>query len=401
MNLVECLTFLEVLNDLNTQSDADEFFLKVHAEVRECDRPIAYGGAYQDLLQGVSNLKSAYQDLRSQLDHIKQSVHNRLLELDQQHLKTSYDTWQGGELHAMSHALLNRKHLIDPVTNGILGERLKIKTNWQWPALVIRPFHAWHVDSMVASDPLYFADTDPDLLAVTDSWFTPEYQRRLCKYVFKETQPQMFGQLPLSQFGLVYASFFLNFRPIEMITKYLAEVLGLLRPGGYFVFTFNNCDTISGAQLFERYSGSYTPARIVKAEAEKIGYEVVFEFSDAGATSWLELRKPGTLSSIRSGQTLAVIKNLPNVAPVYEPENRPPEAYRGPPLDIDQHDDPMYNEVNILLDICKMLGVDSAYTVSKGQPNVKKMRKAIMEHLKTERFPSEKISRLLEKRKPQ
>lgn len=401
MNLVECLTFLEVLNDLNTQYYADDFFLKVHAEVQECDRPIAYGGAYQNLLTSVGNLKSAYGDLRSQLNHIKQSIHTRLSDLDHLHLKTSYDTWHGGELHALSYAILNRRHIIDPVTNGILGERLKIKTNWQWPALVIRPFHAWHVDSMVACDPLYFADTDPDLLAATDDWFTPEYQRRLCKYVFKETQPQMFGQLPLSQFGLIYASFFLNFRPIEMITKYLAEVLGLLRPGGYFVFTFNNCDTISGAQLFERFSGSYTPARIVKAEAEKIGYEVVFEFSDAGATSWLELRKPGTLSSIRSGQTLAVIKNLPNVVPVYEPENRPPEAYRGPPLDIDQHDNPMYNEVNILLDICKMLGVDSANTVSKGQPNVKKMRKAIMEHLKTERFPSEKITRLLEKRKPQ
>ena len=401
MNLVECLTFLEVLNDLNTQPDADEFFVKVHSEVRECDRPIAYGGAYQNLLTSVDNLKSAYGDLRSQINNLKQSVHNRLLEMDESHLKTSYDTWHGGELHVLSHAILNRRHLIDPVTNGILGERLKIKTNWQWPALVIRPFHAWHVDAMVACDPLYFVDTDRDLVAATDSWYTPEYQRRLCKYVFRESHEQMFGQLPVSQFGLVYAAFFLNFRPIEMIKQYLAEVLGLLRPGGYFVFTFNNCDTISGAQLFERFSGSYAPARLVKAAAEKIGYEIAFEFSDAGATSWLELRKPGTLSSIRSGQTLAVIKNLTHVVPVHEPENRPPEAYRGPPIDIDPHDDHMYNEVNILLDICKMLGVDSANTVSKGQLSVKKMRKAIMEHLKSERFPSEKIARLLEKRKTQ
>lgn len=399
MNLVECLTFLEVLNDLDTQSDADEFFVKVHSEVRECDRPIAYGGAYQNLLTSVDNLKSAYGDLRSQINNLKQSVHNRLLEMDQSHLKTSYDTWHGGELHALSHAILNRRHLIDPVTNVILGERLKIKTSWQWPALVMRPFHAWHADAMVACDPLYFVDTDRDLLAATDSWYTPEYQRRLCKYVFRESHEQMFGQLPMSQFGLVYAAFFLNFRPIEMIKQYLAEVLGLLRPGGYFVFTFNNCDTISGAQLFERFSGSYAPARLVKAEAERIGYEIVFEFNDVGATSWLELRKPGTLSSIRSGQTLALIKN--NLPIPLMPENTPLEPDRGPPLDIDPHDDPMYNEVNILLDICKMLEVDFANTVSKGQLNVKKMRKAIMEHFKSEQFPSEKITRLLEKRKTQ
>ena len=397
MNLVECLTFLEVLDELDTESDAEEFFLKVDAEVRECNRPIDNGLAYHQLLGNADTFKKAYTDIRSQINDIRQSIHNRLIELDQQHLITSYDTWHGGEAHAMSHAILNRRHIIDPITENILGVRLKIKTSWQWPALVIRPFHAWHVDSMVACDPLYFADTDSDLLAATDTWFTPEYQRRLCKYQFDEQSTHMLAKLPDSQFGLIYAAFFLNFRPIEMIKRYLSEVLFLLRPGGYFVFTFNNCDTISGAQLFERFSGSYTPGRLVKAEAEKIGYEVVYEFSDAGATSWLELRKPGKLNSIRAGQTLALIKNNPSLPPQILPE--PPEPNRGPPLDIDPHDDPMYNEVNILLDICKMLGIDSSATVSKGQANVKKMRKAITQHLHADQFPAEKISRLLEKRK--
>jgi SAM-dependent methyltransferase len=322
-----------------------------------------------------------------------------LIELDQQHLITSYDTWHGGEAHAMSYAILNRRHLIDPITENVLGVRLKMKTSWQWPALVIRPFHAWHVESMVASDPLYFADTDSDLLAVTESWFTPDYQRRLCKYQINEQSQQMLAKLPDSQFGLVYAAFFLNFRPIEIIKQYLAEILSLLRPGGYFVFTFNNCDTVSGAQLFERFAGSYTPGRLVKQEAEKIGYEIVYEFSDAGATSWLELRKPGKLDSIRAGQTLALIKNDPSLPPPPVPDYKPPEPSRGPPLDIDPHDDPMYNEVNILLDICKMLGIDTNTVISKGQPSVKKMRKVIAQHLHTEKFPAEKISRLLEKRK--
>jgi hypothetical protein len=46
-----------------------------------------------------------------------------------------------------------------------------------------------------------------------------------------------------------------------------------------------------------------------------------------------------------------------------------------------------------------MLGIDSSATVSKGQANVKKMRKAITQHLHADQFPAEKISRLLEKRK--
>lgn len=399
MNLLECLTMLEDLQDLDTESDANDFFKKVQAEVQECNVSLAYGGIYQNLWTASDTLVKVYQDLRSQINVLKQHVRDRLEVIDQENLKISYENYVGGEAHAMSFAVMNRKHVLDPITNGILETRLKLKTDWQTPALVLRPLHACLIDHLVPCDPMYFVDTDSDLLAATESWFTPPYQRRLCKYLFSEQDDRMLGKLPLNQFGLVYSSFFLNFRPMELIEKYLAEVLGLLRPGGYFVFTFNNCDAISGAQLFERSAGSYTPARLVKKAAEKIGYEIIFEFSDANATSWLELRKPGSYTSIRAGQTLAAIKTNPHIRRPVEPENRPPEPDRGPPLDIDPHDNPMYNEVNILLDICEMLGIDSANTVTKGQPNVKKMRKAITQHLNTERFPAEKISRLLEKRK--
>ena len=269
MNLVELLTFLEVLKEVDTESEADVFFKQIKSEVRECDRPVTYGHTFQSLQQSYDQLKTAYQEYQTQIYTIKQLTNQRIQAFDQQSLLDSYNRWDGGERHEMSHAILNRRHLIDPVTEAILGVRLKMKVSWQWPALVFRPFHAWHVESLVGCDPMYFIDTDKDLLAATDSYFTPEYQRRICRYEFKEHNDQpMLSQLPVSQFGLVYAPFFLNFRPMEMIQQYLLEVLGLLRPGGYFVFTFNNCDTVSGAQLFERFSGSYAPGRLVKAAAE-------------------------------------------------------------------------------------------------------------------------------------
>jgi hypothetical protein len=41
--------------------------------------------------------------------------------------------------------------------------------------------------------------------------------------------------------------------------------------------------------------------------ATTIGFEIEFTWSDDGPATWIELRKPGELTSLRGGQTLAKI----------------------------------------------------------------------------------------------
>ena len=52
---------------------------------------------------------------------------------------------------------------------------------------------------------------------------------------------------------------------------------------------------------------SYVPARKIKSYAEKIGFDILYHHRGAGDVVWLEIKKPGTIESIRGGQSLAKI----------------------------------------------------------------------------------------------
>jgi hypothetical protein len=69
--------------------------------------------------------------------------------------------------------------------------------------------------------------------------------------------------------------------------------------------TFNDCDYWQGVALVERYYSCYTPGFLVKELATSLGYEIEFSYNNNTNITWLELKKPGKLQSLRGGQTLA------------------------------------------------------------------------------------------------
>lgn len=73
------------------------------------------------------------------------------------------------------------------------------------------------------------------------------------------------------------------------------------------MMTFNDCDNEKAVRLAENYYACYTPGRLVRAMAEQIGYEIYFVWNDNVPTTWIELQRPGTLATLRGGQTLAKI----------------------------------------------------------------------------------------------
>ena len=62
-----------------------------------------------------------------------------------------------------------------------------------------------------------------------------------------------------------------------------------------------------GLRVVEKTYGFYTPGKRVKATAKRIGYQQQFTWNDKQNLTWLELRKPGALDSLKGGQTLAKI----------------------------------------------------------------------------------------------
>jgi SAM-dependent methyltransferase len=138
--------------------------------------------------------------------------------------------------------------------------------------------------------------------------FPEEYQARLRPYVVDELKStQWLKQIPDSQFGVCLVFNLFNFRPLEVIKQYLTEIYQKLKPGGVCLMTFNDCDRDKAVMLVEQHFASYTPGKLIQELTLNIGYEPIFKWHDGGPNTWLEIKKPGELTSLRGGQTLAKI----------------------------------------------------------------------------------------------
>jgi SAM-dependent methyltransferase len=211
-------------------------------------------------------------------------------------------------IHETAEYILNRRPEITAETEQFYCTRIVRYNSWQHPAMIIRPGREIYINELLASDPLYLVDESRDLLQPAMSQFNEQYQQRLRPYTINErNSDKILEKLPDGQFGLVFAYNFFNFRPFEIIRKYLTEIYEKLRPGGALVMTFNDCDRAKGVMLVEQHFCCYTPGYLVRELAQSLGYRVTFSWTDQGPSTWLELQKPGNFVSLRGGQALAKI----------------------------------------------------------------------------------------------
>jgi len=164
---------------------------------------------------------------------------------------------------------------------------------------------------MVGCDPLYIIDRDYELLQPSLERFPKLYQNRLRSYTTNDWSDQpILERIPNNQFGVCLACNVFNYRPLEIIRRYLEEIYIKLRPGGVLLMTYNDCDRAQAVMLVEQFCASYTPGYLIQDLTQNVGFELTYTWSDGGPSVWLELRKPGQLISNRGGQALAKIHNV-------------------------------------------------------------------------------------------
>jgi len=220
---------------------------------------------------------------------------------------TEYGTYDEQTNINVDQQMLDREIEMDEDTKKMLSDRLKSYIDWKYPGLIIRPGKETFISDFVGLDPLYLVDHSDRLLEPCTEQFTPEYKRRLRFYLESPTSTNVLADLPDNQFGLCLVYNFFEFTPLEVIEQYLEKIFKKLRPGGTLSMTFNDCDRAHCVILAEKRFSFYTPGNRVRAAAKRIGFKQMFTWHNNGNLTWLELRKPGELTSIRGGQTLAKI----------------------------------------------------------------------------------------------
>jgi SAM-dependent methyltransferase len=267
------------------------------------------------LAEHAKTLQLKRQEIQQTFDVFENNLNELKIELKQLIETTekpwfveSYRLYEQEMIHESTEYILNRRPEITAETEQFYRTRIVRYNSWQHPAMIIRPGREIYINELLASDPLYLVDESHDLLVPAMSQFNEQYQQRLRPYTINErNSDKILEKLPNGQFGLVFAYNFFNFRPFEIIRKYLAEIYQKLRPGGALVMTFNDCDRAKGVMLVEQHFCCYTPGYLVRELAQSLGYRVTFSWTDQGPSTWLELQKPGEFLSLRGGQALAKI----------------------------------------------------------------------------------------------
>jgi SAM-dependent methyltransferase len=247
------------------------------------------------------------------LDQLKQQIKKLIAQQEQPWFVESYRLYECEMCYETAEYILKRHSPISTESRITLQTRLLNYTDWQYAGMVIRPGLETFTYDMVSLDPLYIIDESYELLEPTIVKFPAQYQRRLRPYVINERQPDpILIKIPDGQFGLCLVYHLFNFRPLEIIKRYLIEILQKLKPGGILVMTFNDCDREQAVMLVEQHFACYTPGYLVKDLVVSLGYEILYSWHDGGPSTWLELRKPGTLTTVKGGQSFAKVVAYPN-----------------------------------------------------------------------------------------
>ena len=283
-------------------------FLKVFDIVKQSLIPVGTVVDELDLIH--QNIYKEYKQFDVILTQLKDKISKILDEQGQPWFMESTKRYFFDAEHQSDDWYLQRKSSIPQADKDFYISRLQTYSSWKYPGLIFRPGLHNLVQHMVCYDPLYLVDKTDNLLFPCQLEFPEQYRRRLRPVVIDEQSETLLDTLPDNQFGVVLAYDYFNFLPLYIIERILQQVYLKLRPGGTICFTFNDCDTDKAMQLVENYRASYTPGKSLKHVIKAIGYEITFEYNDQSPTTWMELKKPGQLKSIRGGQIMTQVTPL-------------------------------------------------------------------------------------------
>jgi len=296
--LSELVAYKNEMDRLSTKS-AQTF---VNAELGKITHLVQDAGLDQQLVD-LNNSLAKFQD---SYDQLRQGLQDQISEAERPWIQEGYNLYDKGEANFADDILRIRQS--NSIDSTPFRTKLTQYADWKYSAMIIRPGLDSFIENMVVYDPLYLVDLSHDFLRPALDKFNQQYQNRLRPYVVNEDlDAEILKQLPNNQFALCLAFNYFNFRPFEIIKKYLEEVYQKLKPGGTFVFTFNDCDRRSAVELVEKHYCCYTPGHLVRELVTTVGYEIVYSWNDDGPTTWIEVRKPGQLDSLKGGQALAKI----------------------------------------------------------------------------------------------
>jgi hypothetical protein len=263
----------------------------------------------------TEQLEADYRLVLEKLDQFDQTAEKIMNQIDSLidqnesvYYKNSTELYQQMMQCDSNEYILSRQQSLTVEIKELIIARLQRHGDWHHAGMIIRPGHEDWINLLVGCDPLYLVDTNKELLDPAVLRFNDQYQRRLRTYEADESSTDaILKLLPQEQFAFCLVYNFFNFKPMELVVRYLFELYHKLKPGGTIALTINDCDRAGAVKLAESGFKCYTTKSAVVEHCCSLGFELTTSFHIDAASTWLEFRRPGELTSLRGGQALAQI----------------------------------------------------------------------------------------------
>lgn len=270
---------------------------------------LQYGALRDDLAADLAQVQASIEKFQGTLAYIKDKLREDIANREPEYYRLSTDLYEQEMIYETPEYILNRRLKIDDENNESIRARIQAYSDWRVPGMILRPGLENFIEEMVPLDPLYVVDHHEDLVKPAISKFTAEYQQRLRPYVINDREGgDILKDLPDRQFGFIFAYNYLNYKPIEVIERYLVEFYRKLRPGGRMLFTYNDCDYPQGIGLAENNFMCYTPGKRIKGILQTLGVEIIEHRIGPYDMAWMEVKRYGEIATLRGGQSLAKVR---------------------------------------------------------------------------------------------
>jgi hypothetical protein len=290
----------ERVNELTLTADIEQR-VEILNSIKNINLDVPIDGVFDQYLQEYKELEGRNKMIVDSLISEITSLTQRIDDL----AKQLFDTSKHQELFIEGN--IHQQFVLDNKLTKIINTRTGSYCSWLYPSLVLFPRGKNQlIQTIVASDPLYIVYYNIDNITNVIKDFSDEYKNRLRLY-------SNLKKLPQNQFGFVLLWDWLNYLSIHKFEEYFQQIYNLLRPGGSCMVSYNNCNLPGSAKLAELNIASYATDTLIRQVVEKNGFNVIksndLATGDALLThiSWMEIQKPGILTTVKAHQALAKI----------------------------------------------------------------------------------------------
>jgi SAM-dependent methyltransferase len=250
---------------------------------------------HNKILDVITALEKAQQDFNQYTKELEESVYNTLRRREVKLIQESYKRYE--RMSEDKDFILTRNTLLSKKFVDQIQNQIGKYADWRYPGVDINPADGTFTQKMLGCDPLYcIADDKPVVKAIKANFSNFFATRRLRTYNAIE-------KLPEKQFGFACSINQFEYMPLDPIKDIVKKVYNLLRPGGIFIFSYNDCGERESLELLDNDWRCYMTKEIIISLVNSLGFDYVNDGCVAGTHSWIVVKAPGELYSIKTEAT--------------------------------------------------------------------------------------------------